>query len=121
VSPHSGEDFTLIARNVNTKRMNVFLEHMSRYLGNRKALIVMDCAGWHKSKTLLVPSNIKIIYLPPYSPELNPVERLWLHIKRNTIRNKIYETLESLEDAIISFIKALQPQTIAHICSINYL
>ena len=43
--------------------------------------------GWHRSKDLIIPANIEIEYLPPYSPELNPVERFWEHIKRYTIRN----------------------------------
>ena len=65
---------------VNTECMNIFLENMSKYLSNQTSIIVMDRASWHRSKDLKVPSNIKIILLPPYSPELNPVERLWRHI-----------------------------------------
>ncbi|WP_410528555.1 transposase [Rickettsiales endosymbiont of Peranema trichophorum] len=45
---------------------------MSEWLWQSKAFIVMDCAGWHKAKDLSIPSNIEIILLPPYSPELNP-------------------------------------------------
>ncbi len=76
--------------------MNVFLEQMSQYLGTREAVLVMDCASWHKSKNLKVAKNIEIIYLPPYSPELNPVERLWLYIKQNILRNKIYDAIALL-------------------------
>jgi transposase len=49
----------------------------------------MDSAGWHRSKNLKIPQNIEIVFLPPYSPELNPVEKLWQYIKSNTIENKI--------------------------------
>jgi len=101
--------------------MNIFLEQMSRYLGDREAIIVMDCAGWHKSQALVVPKNITIIYLPPYSPELNPVERFWKFIKQNTIKNKVYDTLDDLENELSNFIKALSPNTIALACRINYL
>lgn len=52
----------------NTDCMNIFLEQMLQYLGTREAVLVMDCASWHKSKNLKVPKNIEIIYLPPYSP-----------------------------------------------------
>jgi hypothetical protein len=67
VSPKSGRDFALIAPNVNTTCMNVFLEQMSQWLGCKKALIVLDQAGWHQSKDLLIPDNIRLIYLPPYT------------------------------------------------------
>nr|CAH7764496.1 unnamed protein product [Callosobruchus chinensis] len=52
--------------------MNIFLEQMSKDLKAREAFLIMDCANWHKSKKLKTPGNITIIYLPPYSPELNP-------------------------------------------------
>jgi len=82
--------------------------------------MVMDGAGWHKSKDLKVPANFNIIYLPPYSPELNPIERLWLYIKQHTIRNRIYQTLSELEEAICTFIKTLELHEVASICnSIN--
>jgi len=58
----------------------------------------MDGAGWHKSKNLIIPKNIQITILPPYCPELNPIERLWRYIKDNTIKNKVFETLKNLED-----------------------
>ncbi len=80
----------------------------------------MDGAGWHKSKDLIVPKNITIKILPPYCPELNPVERLWLHIKQNTIRNKIYENLSSLEDVVCDFIKNLKMDEIKQICNYGY-
>jgi transposase len=60
----------------------------------------MDQAGWHKSISLIIPKNIKIIFLPPYSPELNPVERFWKHIKREVLHIVVYETLDKLAIAI---------------------
>ena len=101
--------------------MNVFLEEMSEYLGTKEAFIVMDCARWHRSKNLKIPQNITPIYLPPYSPELNPVERLWQYIKDHTLKNKVYDNLEILEDIICTFINEIDPSTIRSICKINYL
>ena len=120
INPMTGDDFTLIAPNVNTICMNIFLAEMSKQLANSKALIVMDCAGWHRSKQLIVPNNIKIIYLPAYTPELNPVERFWQYLKANTIRNRFYETIEELENAVCSFIQQLTKEVTKNICSINY-
>ena len=81
----------------------------------------MDGAGWHKSTDLLIPKNIQIIHLPPYSPELNPVERLWLYIKKAVLYNKIYEHLEDLEKIVCDFINTLNCNTIAQLCTANYL
>ena len=98
----------------------MFLEEMSKDLGGKEVIMVMDGAGWHKSQDLKVPTNIQIVYLPPYSPELNPVERLWQYIKSNTIKNKIYENLSVLEEIICDFIKNFDRETIKSVCSFNY-
>ena len=121
VNPRNGENFSLFAPNVNTDCINIFLEQMSQYLGIRKAFLVMDCASWHKSKNLKVPKNIEIIYLPPYSPDLNPVERFWLYIKQNILRNKIYDTIVLLECALCKFITSLSPSTVKQLCNASYL
>jgi transposase len=81
----------------------------------------MDITGWHKSRGLKIPQNITIIYLPPYCPELNPVERLWLYMKQNTIKNHICATIEELENAVCTFIKNFQKNTIKQICNFNYI
>ncbi|OAM02586.1 MAG: hypothetical protein TV42_05890 [Wolbachia endosymbiont of Dactylopius coccus] len=121
VNPRNGESSSLFAPNVNTDCMNIFLEQMSQYLGTREAFLIMDCASWHKSKNLKVPKNIDIIYLPPYSPDLNPVERFWLYIKQNILRNKIYDTIALLESALCKFITSLSHSTIKKLCNAAYL
>lgn len=86
--------------------MNLYLEELSKEI-KEDFIIIMDGAGWHKSKDLVIPKNIQIILLPPYCPELNPVERLWRYIKDNTIKNKIFETLAELENMVCEFVKNL--------------
>lgn len=107
--------------NVNAEWLNIFLAGMSDHGENKNIILIMDCAGWHKAKDLVVPDNIQIVYLPPYSPELNPSERLWQYIKSETIKNKIYETIERLEDAVCSCVKNLNAALIKSICSMDYL
>ncbi|WP_425361805.1 transposase [Candidatus Tisiphia endosymbiont of Mystacides longicornis] len=70
---------------------------------------------------LVVPANIEILYLPPYSPELNPAERLWEHLKSETIKNKVYNTIEQLEIVVSSSIKNLNTLLIQSICCMNHL
>ena len=81
----------------------------------------MDCAGWHNQLALCCPDNIKVIYLPPYSPELNPVERSWEYLKDKLLKNRIYESIESLQDALAQFIKSLIPEVVASVANTNYV
>jgi transposase len=120
INPMTGEDFSLILPYVNTECLNMFLAEMSKALGDKEVIMVIDGASWHKSQDLQVPPNIQIVYLPPYSPELNPVERLWQYIKSNTIKNKVYENLNVLEETICNFIKNFDREIIKSVCSFNY-
>ena len=132
MNPASGKSFTLLMPNVDTICMNVFLEELAKEI-KEDFILIMDGAGWHKSKDLIVPKNIpknitkkyyqkilpkniKIILLPPYCKELNPVERLWRFIKDNTIKNKVFETLKNLEDEVCEFIKNLTEEVVFGIC-----
>jgi len=76
----------------------------------------MDGAAWHKSRSLKVPDNIKTIIQPPYSPEVNPVERFWQYIKHNILRNAIYETLEKLEDEVCRFLRRISLDKVKSVC-----
>lgn len=81
----------------------------------------MDGAGWHKSDKLTIMRNIRIIILPPYSPELNPIEKLWQYIKDYTIRNRIYKNLRELEIKVCKFIRTLTPEIIRSVCNVRYM
>jgi transposase len=98
--------------------MQLFLDEFTKTL-DQEIILVMDNAGWHKG--LKVPHNIEIIFLPPYSPELNPIERLWKYMKDNLLKNKIYLTLAELESSVVNFIRSLESHTIASICSCSYI
>lgn len=117
----TGIDHSLCFPLVNTDCMNMYLKDLSLTLGEKEAILVMDCAGWHKSKNLRIPENILIVYLPPYSPELNPVEKFWQYIKSRLIKNRIYKSLATLENAVSDFITNLDSKTIKITCSINHV
>lgn len=107
--------------NVNAVCMSVFLQEFVKEYPDDEIELVMDGAGWHKSKDLQVPNNVKITLLPAYSPELNPVERFWRIIKQNTIRNKIYTTLNQLKHAVAEFLNSLEKTQIQTLCNVAYL
>ena len=95
--------------------MNLYLKELSEEI-KEDFILIMDGAGWHQSKNLIVPKNIQIVLLPPYCPELNPVARLWKYIKANVIKNKVFETLEILEDEVCEFVKNLTSDIVMGVC-----
>lgn len=63
-------------------------------------MLTIDGAGWHqKGDKLRVPDNITLLHLPPYSPELNPVENVWAYLRSNKLSNRVFETYEDIVDA----------------------
>ncbi|CEX18606.1 glycyl-tRNA synthetase subunit alpha [Streptococcus pneumoniae] len=87
---HTGESFFLIAGGCNTEWMNVFLEELSQAYPDDYLLFVMDNAIWHKSSTLKIPTNIGFAFIPPYTPEMNPIEQVWKEIRKRGFKNKAF-------------------------------
>lgn len=122
VEPKTGASVALQAPSVNTGTMNVFLKMLSEELGPRDhAVLIMDQAGWHKAKALVMPANITVLYLPPYSPELNPVERLWAYLRSHYLSNRAYDDYQHLLDAGADAWQQLTPDTLKSVCACNYL
>jgi len=72
-------------------------------------------------KDLKMPPNIEPVYLPPHSPELNPVERLWNWLKRNTIRNQFFQTLDEVMDSVGNCMKNATASVLKSMCACNYI
>lgn len=122
VEPATGASVALQAPHVNTGTMNVFLEMLSQELGAKDhAVLIMDQAGWHKSGKLKVPDNITILLLPPYAPELNPVERLWAYLRSHYLSNRAYDGYQHLLDAGAQAWRRLTPQLLRSVCACPYL
>jgi len=83
VSPYDGTMDSLILPQVSEQAMSIFLREVSDRLPDKFILMTMDGAGRHKAKALSVPENIALIFLPPYSQQLNPVEHIWESIREN--------------------------------------
>ncbi|CAK0774644.1 conserved hypothetical protein [Azospirillaceae bacterium] len=85
---------------VNTNTMSSFLEAFSKNIeSDVHILLVMDQAGWHRSKKLSIPNNITVVSLPPYSPELNPVERVWLYLRERFLSHRLLDDYNAIVDA----------------------
>ena len=122
VEPASGESVALQAPHINTGTMSVFLGMLSAALREREhAVLIMDQAGWHKSRKLDVPDTITVLYLPPYSPELNPVERLWGYLRSHYLSNRVYDDYRHLLDAGADAWQQLTPELLRSVCRCTYL
>ena len=122
VEAATGASVALQAPYANTETMNVFLEMLSVELASKEhAVLIMDGAGWHKAKKLVVPQNITILHLPPYSPELNPVERLWAYLRSHYLSNRAYKDYKHLLDAGAQAWQQLTPQLLRTVCACTYL
>ena len=98
VSVMDGKVDSLILPHVNGDCMQIFLDEISvRYPDNRM-IMVLDGAGWHRNESLIVPDNIQLLKLPPYSPELNPVEHLWDDLREKSFHNVVFNSIDALED-----------------------
>lgn len=81
----------------NTEAMNAHLIEISNAVtSGAYAILVMDGAGWHGSKALCVPDNITIVTLPPYAPELNPVENIWAYLRANCLAISVFDTYDDI-------------------------
>jgi hypothetical protein len=85
--PNGQGSFTLVLPMVGTAAMQLFLDRFAETLAaDEHAVMVLDGAGWHAAKALIVPTNVTIVALPPYSSQLNPMERVWHYEPRRVCR-----------------------------------
>ena len=82
-SPITGDSFMLEMPSCNGDNFQLFLDEFSKENPDEFKIIVLDKGAFHKAKSLQIPHNIALIFLPPYSPELNPAEKMWSSFKKN--------------------------------------
>lgn len=113
-SPHDGTLDTLILPTVDAQAMSIFLAEVSHRHSDELILMVLDGAGWHRANALHVPDNIRLIPLPPYSPELNPVEHLWDELREKWFANHVFDSLNAVELRLVEALRMLEgdPQRI---------
>jgi hypothetical protein len=116
VRPSAGQAWWCLLPSVHAAAMAAALAEFARDEGlgpARRAVLVVDRAGWHTAKDLVVPEGIHVAYLPPYSPELQPAERLWPLVDE-AVANRAVADLAALEDALADRCRALRadPATI---------
>jgi transposase len=120
----TGAVSALIMPEMNIEVINLFLEQFSRELpAGVHAVMIWDGAGFHTGGDLVVPSNVSLIQLPPYSPELNPVENLWHYLRSHHWSNRRYRDYDELQDEAVRSLCAVREdiETIKTVCNAPYL
>jgi transposase len=124
VCAETGQAEAILAPNLNTDVMNVFLQEFSRSLAaDVHAVLVWDGAGFHRSGKLRVPENVSLVELPPYSPQLNPIENLWHYLRSHYSSNRWYQDYDALMEAAIEAWRkvALVTDLVKSVCRAQYL
>jgi transposase len=104
--------------------MQVFLDRFAETIGeDEHAVMVLDQAGWHGSGSLAVPANVTLVPLPSYSPELNPVERVWLYLKERFLSHRLLDDYRAIVEAACHAWNRLLAETgrIKSLCSYPWI
>lgn len=123
VEPVTGETFYLEMPWLNADAFTVFLAEVSKQYRDDLCVIVLDNAGAHTAARVVVPENVILVPLPAYSPELNPVERLWQDLKRriDVFDGSIRRSLSALRDHVAELVRGYTPEQIASLTGYDYL
>jgi transposase len=119
-SPINGDKFLLEMPYCNGEAFQIFLNLLSLQNPTELKIMILDNGAFHKTKSLIIPENIVLIFLPPYSPELNPAENVWALLKR-AFTNKLHHTLEEVSNFIVMATKALTCKKVKSICGFEYV
>lgn len=107
VAPEQGLMTSLILPRADTQMMNLFLAQVAQDFANYFIVMQVDQAGWHRANDLQVPENIRLIFQPAYSPEVNPVEHLWEELREKYLHNLAFPSLEQLIEVLCQGLNAL--------------
>jgi hypothetical protein len=112
--PRDGDHFTLELPQCNSDSFQIWLDAFSQQDANIFKIVILDNGAFHKAKDLNMPSNIELLFLPPYNPELNPAEQIWRHIK-DQLANVLFKNMEALSDKVAQIVKNMTAKTIKSI------
>lgn len=121
VEPLTGESFFLVLPYSNTVCMNLYLEELSKTYPDERILLVCDGAAWHKANALIIPENIRLLFLPPATPEMNPIEQIWKEIRKRGFRNEIFATLDRVIERLCDIICGLSNDLVKSITGRNWI
>jgi transposase len=113
VSPFDGTMDSLIINGVNSECMGFFLDEVGRRHTDKTIIMFADQASWHTSDSLNIPDNVSLLPLPPYSPQLNPVENIWHELREKWFYNHTFDSLAQVEDRLMEALTAFESNTVS--------
>ena len=117
----TGETFFLVLPFSDTVCMNVFLDHLSETYREDYIILVCDGAAWHKSHELHKHDNIEFIFIPPGTPEMNPIEQIWKELRLRGFRNEIFQSLDQVVKRLCITMNNLTSDTVKSITGRNWI
>lgn len=101
--------------------MSKFLKLLSDKYPDDIHLVICDGAGWHKSKDLIIPENIRLAYIPPHTPEMNPQEQIWREVRTRGFKNTFFNSIQEVVDTLKNVMDNLEKQIVKTICGRDWL
>ncbi len=120
VEPLTGANFFLEMPALNGLCFQVFLDEFAKHYAKSFNVVILDNGAFHKAKHLMIPDNVLLLFLPPYCPELNPVERLWQDIKK-AIRFGAFEDLWALKEEEAQIVRRYSEAEVASLTGYGYV
>ena len=120
VEPITGDSYFLIMPYCDSICTNAFLAELSEAFPDDIILLCCDGAPWHITDKLVIPDNIELFFIPPYTPEMNPIEQIWKELRKG-FRNEVFSSLEAVIDRLCDTICNLSAETIKHITCRNWI
>ena len=121
VEPLTGENFFLILPYSNTVCMTLFLRELSKAFPDDIILLACDGASWHTANQLEIPPNIRLFFLPPATPEMNPIEQIWKEIRKLGFKNESFHTLDDVINRLCDTICSLTNKIIHSITGRDWI
>ena len=122
VRPATGEDFALVLPAVSTAAMSRFLAEFAKAVpADTHVVLLLDQAGWHGSGQLCVPERISLVPLPSYAPELNPLERVWLHLREHHLSHRVLADYDALVAACCEAWNSLTAERLRSLCNYPWI
>lgn len=120
VAPTSGERFFLESPALNADQFQRFLDAFSQAFAASLNILVLDTSGAHTARRLTIPENVRLVFLPPYCPELNPIERVWRDLK-DELAWREFADLAALQAAVTRLLDAYDDPTVQSLTGAAYL
>jgi transposase len=120
VAPTTGECFFLELPYLNAETFQLFIDAFAQAFPDSLNILLLDNSGAHTARYLIWPENVRCVWVPPYCPELNPIERVWRDLKDH-LAWTIFPDLDTLQDAVGDLLRAYETSTLQSLAGYPYL